>query len=429
VESKTLFLARWRKSKVENLARFFHFRYDIGGTYYRMSLKAKLEAVIYAAEEPVTLAQLAALFAADAFEWKAQQEAESARLAELQPYLGEEFALLDAPPKLHPELDSALSDDLDLEIESAGSPAETVLNPEAAASSPAEAEASPKTPPESLLDAPEGAEALPEGAAAPEAESATEAELTAEAELELRRLARLRDREVRVILRQLLDELIASYAADGRGVEIREIAGGFRMATKPECHDAVSLFVKSLKPALKLSLPALETLAIIAYKQPVTAPEVNEIRGVDSSGVFGSLLARKLITTAGRKPVIGRPILYKTTREFLLRFGLKDVAELPSMEEFEKLAAIELDEPEPAAGEDSGQKVNPAFGPEFDEAASEELEDTEGLEPLEESPDRTATAEMAAGNKPSTPAEAAPAAPPPTEQAETETYPHDEEKE
>ena len=429
MESKTLFLARWRKSKVENLARFFHFRYDIGGTYYRMSLKAKLEAVIYAAEEPVTLAQLAALFAADAFEWKAQQEAESARLAELQPYLGEEFALLDAPPKLHPELDSALSDDLDLEIESAGSPAETVLNPEAAASSPAEAEASPKTPPESLLDAPEGAEALPEGAAAPEAESATEAELTAEAELELRRLARLRDREVRVILRQLLDELIASYVADGRGVEIREIAGGFRMATKPECHDAVSLFVKSLKPALKLSLPALETLAIIAYKQPVTAPEVNEIRGVDSSGVFGSLLARKLITTAGRKPVIGRPILYKTTREFLLRFGLKDVAELPSMEEFEKLAAIELDEPEPAAGEDSGQKVNPAFGPEFDEAASEELEDTEGLEPLEESPDRTATAEMAAGNKPSTPAEAAPAAPPPTEQAETETYPHDEEKE
>ena len=116
------------------------------------------------------------------------------------------------------------------------------------------------------------------------------------------------------------------------------------MATKPECHDAVRLFVKSLKPPLKLSLPALETLAVIAYKQPVTAPEVNEIRGVDSSGVFGSLLARKLIATAGRKPVIGRPILYKTTREFLLRFGLKDVTELPSMEEFEKMAASELEE-------------------------------------------------------------------------------------
>ena len=391
-----------------------------------MSLKAKLEAVIYAAEEPVTLAQLAALFASDALAWKEEQEAASAGLAALQPYLGEEFALLDAPEKLYPEQDSALPDDLDPEIDSAACSAETVLNSETAASSPADAEASSETPSETLLDAPEGAEALPEGAAVPEAESATEAELTAEAELELRRIARLRDREVRIILRQLLDELIASYAADGRGVEIREIAGGFRMATKPECHDAVSLFVKSLKPALKLSLPALETLAIIAYKQPVTAPEVNEIRGVDSSGVFGSLLARKLITTAGRKPVIGRPILYKTTREFLLRFGLKDVAELPSMEEFEKLATIELDEPE--AGEDTGQKFNPAFGSEFDEAASEELEDSEGLESLTEFPERTATAETAASNKPTTPAEAAPAAPPPTEQAETETFPHDEEK-
>ena len=426
-----LFAAMCRRYRLNPRADFFHFRYDIEGTYYKMSLKAKLEAVIYAAEEPVTLAQLAALFAADALEWKAQQETVSAGLADLQPYLGEEFALLDAPSQSHPELDSTLSDDLDLEIDSAGSPAETVLNSETAASSPADAEASPDTPSESLLDAPEGAEALPEGAAAPEAESASEAELTAEAELELRRIARLRDREVRGLLRQLLDELIASYAADGRGVEIREIAGGFRMATKPECHDAVSLFVKSLKPALKLSLPALETLAIIAYKQPVTAPEVNEIRGVDSSGVFGSLLARKLITTAGRKPVIGRPILYKTTREFLLRFGLKDVFELPSMEEFEKLATIELDEPEPEAGEDSEQRFNPAFGPDFDEAASEELEDSssEDLEPLTESPERTETAETAASNEPSTLAEAAPAAPPTTEQAETETYPHDEEKE
>jgi segregation and condensation protein B len=145
----------------------------------------------------------------------------------------------------------------------------------------------------------------------------------------------------------LLDELIVSYSADGRGVEIREIAGGYRMATKPQCHDAVRLFVKSLKPPLKLSLPALETLAVIAYKQPVTAPEVNEIRGVESAGVLGSLLARKLIATAGRKQVIGRPILYKTTREFLLRFGLNDVSELPSMEEFEKMAATELEmEPE-----------------------------------------------------------------------------------
>ncbi len=93
----------------------------------------------------------------------------------------------------------------------------------------------------------------------------------------------------------------ASFAADDRGIEIREIAGGYRMATKPECHDAVRMFIRSLKPALKLSLQALETLAVVAYKQPVTAPEVSEIRGVESAGTLGSLLSRKLIATAGRK--------------------------------------------------------------------------------------------------------------------------------
>jgi len=111
------------------------------------------------------------------------------------------------------------------------------------------------------------------------------------------------------------------------------------MSTKPEQHDVVREFAKSLKPPIRLSLPALETLAVIAYKQPVTVPEISEIRGVDSSGVIATLLDRKLITTAGRKAVIGRPILYKSTKEFLLRFGLKDVGELPSMEEFEKLVA------------------------------------------------------------------------------------------
>ena len=149
--------------------------------------------------------------------------------------------------------------------------------------------------------------------------------------------------------RCVLDELIADYANSERGMEIREIAGGYRMATKPEYHDAVRGFVKSLKPPMKLSLQALETLAVIAYKQPVTAPEVSEIRGVDSGGVLGGLVSRKLITTAGRKQVIGRPILYKTTKEFLLRFGLKDVNDLPSMEEFEKMAG-ELAESE-AEGE------------------------------------------------------------------------------
>ncbi len=120
-------------------------------------------------------------------------------------------------------------------------------------------------------------------------------------------------------------------------MEIRQIAGGYRMATKPEHHDAVVNFAKSLKPPVRLSLQALETLAVIAYKQPVTVPEISEIRGVDSSGVIATLLDRKLITTAGRKQVIGRPILYRTTKEFLIRFGLNDVGELPSMEEFEKL--------------------------------------------------------------------------------------------
>src|ERR687887_2612212 len=140
-------------------------------------------------------------------------------------------------------------------------------------------------------------------------------------------------------LQMALYELLADYAAADRGMEIRQVAGGYRMSTKPEHHDVVRAFVRSLKPPVRLSLPALETLAVIAYKQPVTVPEISEIRGVDSGGVIATLLDRKLITTAGRKAVIGRPILYKTTKEFLMRFGLKDVSELPSMEEFEKLVA------------------------------------------------------------------------------------------
>jgi segregation and condensation protein B len=139
--------------------------------------------------------------------------------------------------------------------------------------------------------------------------------------------------------RAAIEELIADYSAESHGIELRQIAGGYRMSTKPEQHDLVRSFAKSLKPPIRLSLQALETLAVIAYKQPVTVPEISEIRGVDSSGVIATLLDRKLITTSGRKDVIGRPILYKTTKEFLLRFGLKDVNELPSMEEFEKLVS------------------------------------------------------------------------------------------
>src|SRR5213079_721960 len=129
------------------------------------------------------------------------------------------------------------------------------------------------------------------------------------------------------------------YEKEDHGIEIRQVANGYRISTKPEHHDVVRSFAKSLKPPVRLSLQALETLAVIAYKQPVTSPEISEIRGVDSTGVLATLLDRKLITTAGRKAVIGRPILYKTTKDFLLRFGLKDVSELPSMEEFEKLIA------------------------------------------------------------------------------------------
>lgn len=145
--------------------------------------------------------------------------------------------------------------------------------------------------------------------------------------------------EIKSRIRASLEELIADYSGAEHGIEIRQVAGGYRMSTKPEQHDVVRAFAKSLKPPFRLSLPALETLAVVAYKQPVTVPEISEIRGVDSGGVIATLLDRKLITTAGRKAVIGRPILYKTSKEFLLRFGLKDINELPSMEEFEKLLA------------------------------------------------------------------------------------------
>jgi segregation and condensation protein B len=125
-------------------------------------------------------------------------------------------------------------------------------------------------------------------------------------------------------------------------------------------------------------MPALETLAVIAYKQPVTVPEINDIRGVDSGGVIGTLLDRKLITTAGRKQVIGRPILYKTTKEFLMRFGLKDVNELPSMEEFEKLVA-ESFQAELIPAEAPPAEATPADESEVTETepASENVSETE----------------------------------------------------
>jgi len=181
--------------------------------------------------------------------------------------------------------------------------------------------------------------------------------------------------EVKSCVRLALEELVADHYAPDHGIEIRQVAGGYRMSTKPEHHDIVRAFAKSLKPPTRLSMPALETLAVIAYKQPVTVPEISEIRGVDSSGVIATLLDRKLIATAGRKAVIGRPILYKSTKEFLLRFGLKDVGELPSMEEFEKLVA-ESFQSDLLATEATGEVESPLAEPVGQESTTRD-EDSE----------------------------------------------------
>jgi segregation and condensation protein B len=286
-----------------------------------MSLKAKIEAVIYASEEPVTLAQLVGLLGHEA---QAELDQQAAQQAAAQHTL------------------SLNETEVDLEEAAETDP---TLNPDAPTTEPGAPEPAlslPKGP--ALADvgsdpipAEQGSEASPEAPAEPTPEETTTH--TAKAEKE-------KARALRDYFRTLLEALIADYATSDRGIEIREVAGGYRLATKPEYHDAVRGFVKSLKPPLKLSLQALETLAVVAYKQPVTAPEISEIRGVDSGGVLGSLMTRKLITTAGRKQVIGRPILYKTTKDFLLRFGLKDISELPSIEEFEKMAGELADQEE-----------------------------------------------------------------------------------
>jgi segregation and condensation protein B len=192
--------------------------------------------------------------------------------------------------------------------------------------------------------------------------------------------------EVKSRIRGTLEELIADYSGANHGIEIRQVAGGYRMSTKPEQHDVVRAFAKSLKPPFRLSLPALETLAVVAYKQPATVPEISEIRGVDSGGVIATLLDRKLITTAGRKAVIGRPILYKTSKEFLLRFGLKDIHELPSMEEFEKLMAESFQSDLLASGSESIEGSSTASSTADDN--SSESENSAGA-------DETTTAESA----------------------------------
>jgi segregation and condensation protein B len=159
--------------------------------------------------------------------------------------------------------------------------------------------------------------------------------------------------EERLAVQSSLDELVASYATEERGIEIRAVAGGYKLYTKPQHHDVVRRFIKGLRPPLRLTMPALETLAVISYKQPVTGPEIGEIRGVNTSGVLKTLLDKRLITTAGRKEVMGRPILYKTSKEFLIRFGLSDLSELPSLKEFEALAREALGSDEGMVGEEN----------------------------------------------------------------------------
>ncbi|HEU0180225.1 MAG TPA: SMC-Scp complex subunit ScpB [Blastocatellia bacterium] len=134
-----------------------------------------------------------------------------------------------------------------------------------------------------------------------------------------------------------LSELVADYEQRESGLEAREIAGGWRISTRPQYHEFIRKYLKS-RPSARLSLPALETLAVIAYKQPITIPEILEIRGVTSSSAVKTLLEKRLIVTKGRKETVGRPMMYGTSKEFLIQFGLKDLTELPSIEDFEDLA-------------------------------------------------------------------------------------------
>ncbi len=171
----------------------------------------------------------------------------------------------------------------------------------------------------------------------------------------------------------VLQQLVQEYAAPDRGLSIRELAGGYKMATKPEHHESIRRFVNQLQAPFKLSLAALETLAVVAYKQPITAPEIMDVRGVQGAGVLKTLLDRKLIAAAGRKNVLGKPILYKTTRDFLIQFGLSSLAELPTLKEFEELGRFALNEgeEEPSSGTPAVEVRDEAAPPETMESSDE----------------------------------------------------------
>ncbi len=217
------------------------------------------------------------------------------------------------------------------------------------------------------------------------------------------------DGEERERVKAKLDELVADYEQNTHGIQIRQVANGYKFSTKAEHHEILRKYVKSLKPLVRLSKPALETLAVIAYRQPVTMPEIEEIRGVDSGGVIHTLLEKKLVVTAGRKSVVGRPILYRTSKDFLVHFGLKDVAELPSLKEFEELAKRALGsdwatgEPPPATGEGGAApraEVDVAAveaAPEVPEASLPVGEETAPIEkPIATEPGPTTSEEAAA---------------------------------
>lgn len=172
-----------------------------------------------------------------------------------------------------------------------------------------------------------------------------------------------------------LQALIEESTSDKRGIEIRKVAKGYKMSTKAEHHEGVRTFVKTLRPKLKLSLPALETLAVVAYKQPVTMPEIQAVRGVNSTGVISTLLNRKLVTTAGRKAVIGRPMQYKTTKDFLIQFGLSDLTELPTLKELEELGRAALGEIDEV--EETEETQDTAAGDEVQAAEATQAEEPE----------------------------------------------------
>ncbi len=297
-----------------------------------MGLKAKIEAIIYAAEEPITLEQITLLVKDIVVAEQAAAAVSDAEALEGDPSGFDAFvegeALTEGAAEAVPEgevTEAAPSESQEFcNGEGTEAAADENLGP-----APASAETA-----DAVSDA--TGEAAPADSATVSAPEPTRGKRKkAEAsKKELSEEAKIRGR-----VRAVLEELVAEYDREERGMEIRKIAGGYRMGTKPEHHDVVRAFAKSLKPPIRLSLAALETLAVIAYKQPITVPEISEIRGVESAGVIGTLLDRKLITTAGRKQVIGRPILYRTSKEFLVRFGLNEVSELPSMEEFEKLGS------------------------------------------------------------------------------------------